>query len=298
MGLVGLILSKLKRKAFIFEVRDVWPDVPIQLGIIENVWMIHLLKWLELRIYAGATHIVVLSEGMKQNLLEKKVPENKITVAENFANRELVRESNEEQPEDTELSRWTDGRFVVVHPGTMGLVNGAGYLVTCAERLQHNEAIRFLLIGEGSEKREIQAQIEAKKLTNIRVLDAKAKKETLQIVSGCQMGTMLVTDEPILQDNSANKFFDFLACGLPIVLNYRGWQKQVLEESGAGKGFAHRDVEGYCAFVEGLATDRDSWHQAHQASQQLAEKYDVNRVADRIWHAITNVRSVPVEALD
>lgn len=298
VGLVGLILSKWKRKPFIFEVRDVWPDIPIQLGFIQNIWMIRILKWFEMKIYKAATHIVVLSEGMRQNLLKKNIPASKVTVAENFSNQTLVSKSKGQQLEDVFLRRWMKDKFVVVHPGTIGLVNGVNYLIACAQRLEHKDAIHFLLIGEGSEKQKMQAQIKEKKLTNIRILDAKSKTETLQIASCCQMGTMLVKNERILWDNSANKFFDFLACGLPVVLNYQGWQKQVLEDSGAGKGFAHMDVEAYCDYIAHLATDQQSWHQAHQASKQLAEEYDVDKIANRIWRVITNERGVFGETLD
>ncbi|AHI57329.1 glycosyltransferase family 4 protein [Listeria ivanovii] len=290
VGLVGLILSKWKRKPFVFEVRDVWPDVPIQLGIIRNARLIQVLKWLEMKIYTEATAIIVLSEGMRQNLLQKKIPDGKITVAENFANRSLVQESNKTPLEDIELKNWMNDKFVVVHPGAMGLVNGVDYLLSCAERLQHNTAIHFLLIGDGSEKQKIQAQLNTKKLSNVRILDTKSKKETLQIISQCQMGTMLVKDEPILWDNSANKFFDFLACDLPVVLNYQGWQKQVLEASGAGKGFNHADEEAYCRYVEHLAADYRSWNQASKASQQLAKKYDVNQIAHRVWQTINKYK--------
>ncbi|MBC1457223.1 glycosyltransferase family 4 protein [Listeria newyorkensis] len=298
VGLVGLILSKCKRKPFIFEVRDVWPDVPVKLGFIQNRGMIRLLKWLEMRIYKSAAHIVVLSEGMKQNLLQKNISASKVTIAENFANQKLVQESNEKELEDVLVKNWMKDKFVVVHPGTMGLVNGVDYLIACAEELQYNDSIHFLLIGEGSEKQKMQAQIKEKQLTNIRILDARSKQETLQVVSRCQMGTMLVKNERILWDNSANKFFDFLACGLPVVLNYQGWQKQALEECGAGKGFSHEEVDAYCTYVVSLAADQRSWEQAHQASKKLAEKYDIDRIANRIWRVIMNTRSVPVETLD
>ncbi|CAM4091451.1 glycosyltransferase family 4 protein [Listeria booriae] len=298
VGLVGLILSKWKRKPFIFEVRDVWPDIPIQLGYIRNIWMIRILKWLEMRIYKAATHIIVLSEGMRQNLLKKKIPASKVTVAENFSNQSLVQKSDGQQLEDVFLRRWMEDKFVVVHPGTIGFVNGVNYLIACAQRLENKDSVHFLLIGEGSEKQKMQAQIKEKRLSNIRILDAKSKKETLQIASRCQMGTMLVKNERILWDNSANKFFDFLACGLPVVLNYQGWQKQVLEDSGAGKGFAHKDVEAYCDYIAHLATDQQSWHQAHQASKRLAEEYDVDKIANRIWRVITNGRGISGETLD
>ncbi|KGL46766.1 hypothetical protein BMT55_15900 [Listeria newyorkensis] len=297
VGLVGLILSKWKRKPFIFEVRDVWPDVPIALGFIRNRVVIRLLKWLEIQIYKSATHIVVLSEGMRQNLLQKNIPVSKVTIAENFANQRLVKESKEMPLKDVLLANWMKGKFVVVHPGTMGLVNGVHYVIACAEKLRHNDSIHFLLIGEGSEKQKMQAEIKKRQLTNIRILDAKPKKETLQIASRCQMGTMLIKNERILWDNSANKFFDFLACGLPVVLNYQGWQKRALEESGAGKGFAHADVDAYCSYVQHLAANQQSWEQAHQASKQLAENYDVDKIANRVWRVITNRRNVPGETL-
>src|SRR5699024_11857116 len=85
IGFPVLILSKLTRKRYVFEVRDVWPDIPIQLGIIKSNFLKKILFIFEKIIYNNAEHIIVLSEGMKKNLLNKNISEEKITVITNLS---------------------------------------------------------------------------------------------------------------------------------------------------------------------------------------------------------------------
>ncbi|MEG0697875.1 MAG: glycosyltransferase family 4 protein, partial [Algoriella sp.] len=162
VGMISLFISKCLRKPYIFEVRDVWPDIPIELGYLKNPLVIYLLKKCEMLIYKNANHIIVLSSGMQTNLIIKGIDSKKITVAENMVNNELVTKIKEKKDielanfERKELFDWMADKFVVVHPGTMGVVNDLDYLLRAAEKLQSNKKIAFLLIGEGSKKIELQ----------------------------------------------------------------------------------------------------------------------------------------------
>ncbi|MBC1371536.1 glycosyltransferase family 4 protein [Listeria booriae] len=282
VGIIGLVLSKIKRKPFIFEVRDVWPDIPIALGYIQNKYIIKYVQRLERKIYKHAAHIVVLSSGMKANLIQKGVPEEKVTIAENLANTNLV---NQIIPEKPLLPFNPANTFTVVHPGTMGPVNGLEYLIEAAEHLQDRN-ITFLLIGEGSEKNKLQQEIKTRNLTNVHILSELPKADIINIMQHCDLGAMNVKDVPILWDNSANKFFDFLAVGLPIILNYPGWQKTLIQEYGAGKGFYYKDIEAYCAYITYLANDAKALAKAKKASSKLSKQFDTDKIATKIWNII------------
>ncbi|MBC1558911.1 glycosyltransferase family 4 protein [Listeria booriae] len=282
VGIIGLALSKIKRKPFIFEVRDVWPDIPIALGHIQNKHVIKIIQRLEKTIYKHAAHIIVLSSGMKANLTQKGIPEEKITIAENLANTNLVSQINPKQPTLPFNPKET---FTVIHPGTMGPVNGLDYIIEVAERLQ-NQNITFLLIGEGSEKARLQQTVQSKNLTNIHILNEQPKADIINIMKFCDLGAMNVKDVPILWDNSANKFFDFLAVGLPIILNYPGWQKTLIQEHGVGRGFYYKDIEGYCAYITYLANNPIALTNAKKASRKLSKQFDANKIATKIWQVI------------
>ncbi|WP_430536409.1 glycosyltransferase family 4 protein [Listeria rocourtiae] len=275
VGIIGVVLSKLKRCPFVFEVRDVWPDIPIELGIIRKKWLVALLKILERWIYKHAAHIIVLSEPMKQNLLQKKIPAHKVTVIENLADIRLAQQMEQQDLNNPELEHFLKTHFVVAHPGTMGLVNGVHYFAEIAEEAaQHG--IAFLLIGDGSEKKQLMETICEQQLTNIKVLNMRSKEEIYRILHHVDIGALTVIDCPILWDNSANKFFDYLAIGLPVVLNYQGWQHQALTNFQAGKGFLHHDKAGLIHYLKTLKNDTKLYQKQRENAKLLGQKYSVN----------------------
>ncbi|MBL3645928.1 glycosyltransferase family 4 protein [Bacillus sp. RHFB] len=232
IGIPAVLISKLKRKKLIFEVRDVWPDVPIELGYINNKYLIKLLKVLELWIYNNSKQIIVLSKGMHQNLLEKGIKSNKITIIENMSNLYLYDEV-QSPIKDNSLKN----KFVCIHPGTMGHVNGLDFVLDVASRLKIvDKDIVFLLIGEGNRKEDLKTRVENEELTNVIFKDSLPKKEIANVIKSSDIGIMCVDNNyKILEDNSANKFFDFLAGGLPVLINYGGWQKEIIEKYICGK---------------------------------------------------------------
>lgn len=282
VGLVGLLLSKVKRIPLVFEVRDVWPDVPVKLGYITNPLLIRALTLIEKMIYNGASEIIALSPAMKARIVSKGIGAEKITVIENMANIEWVAAIEARPPKDEVLHQWMTNRFVIVHPGTMGEVNGLQHLLAVASDMKDFTPVGFLLIGEGSEKAALEQQVETLQLENVKIVDSMSKEELFSLMKQCNMGAMSVKNERILWDNSANKFFDFLAIGLPVVLNYQGWQHTILQDSGAGRGFLYHDRVGYCQFLQDMVRDEQSYKKSRLASKRLSERYDVPLLAGRV----------------
>ncbi|MBC1435177.1 glycosyltransferase family 4 protein [Listeria rocourtiae] len=282
VGVVGLALSKIKRVPFVFEVRDVWPDVPVKLGYLKNRLLIGVLSYLEKQLYKHAVEIVALSPAMKENIVAKGVDIDKVHVVENLANNESMKRIIAKTPTSLTVKSWVKDRFIVIHPGTMGEVNGLQHLLNAACELKDKSHIGFILIGEGSEKAVLQQQVVEQGLENVLILDELPKKEVQSFMKCCDLGAMTVKDVRILWDNSANKFFDFLAAGLPVILNYQGWQHDVLVKSGAGEGFLYADQAGYCRFIEEMAQDKVRYYKAQQASKRLSENYDTERLAARM----------------
>ena len=127
VGIPTLLISKLKRRKYVFEVRDVWPDVPIEMGFIKSKLLQNILFKLEKIIYKHAEHIVVLSEGMKRNLLRKGVNKEKITVITNLSMNQYYDEI------DVKPRDFYRDKLLCIHPGTMGKVNGLDFILDVAE---------------------------------------------------------------------------------------------------------------------------------------------------------------------
>lgn len=234
IAIPGYILSKIHRSKFIFEVRDVWPDIPIGVGVLKNRLLIVLLKKYEYFVYKKADHIIVASEGMYKNLINKGVSKDKVTVITNMANLYLVDSIKKSKTKIKEYNGFKD-KFICIHSGSMGFVNGLDYILNVAKLIEKiDRNIIFILIGEGKEKESLKRRKNKENINNVIFMDILPKKELFFLLKAADIGVMIVKNYKILQDNSANKFFDYLAVGLPILINYGGWQKEVLESHKAG----------------------------------------------------------------
>lgn len=283
VGFTGLIISKILKKKYIFEVRDVWPDVPIQLGFIKNKFLIRGLSKLEMSIYKHAAHIVALSPGMKENLIEKGIPSKKISVIPNLSNNQLMEEITLNKKEILNQYPFLKDKFVCIHAGTMGFVNGLEHILEVANNYR-DENIVFLLVGEGKEKENLKNLKRKYNLNNVYILDSLSKIEVLKLVKASDVGMMSVSDFPILQDNSANKFFDYLAAGKPVVLNYLGWQNNVLRENNAGKGFHYQDGENYYSYLKQLRENKELYAETSKSAKELAiKRYDSVKLSQQLY---------------
>ena len=286
IGLPAVLISKIKHNKLIFEVRDVWPDVPIELGYIKNKLIIKLLKVFELWIYKNSEHIIVLSEGMYNNLINKGINKNKITIIENMANLYLY-DGIKEVHKDSYLK----DKFVCIHPGTMGHVNGLDFILDVAKHtLKIDEDIVFLLIGDGKRKEHLKKRVKEENLTNVIIKDSLPKKEIVKIIKASDIGIMCVDNKyKILEDNSANKFFDFLAAGLPVLINYEGWQKKVLEKYNCGK--SDLKPEGMASTIIKLKKDNEHRKKMGKNSRILAEnKYSDIIAKHKLLSIIKNIQ--------
>lgn len=276
IGIPAIIISKIKRKPYIFEVRDVWPDIPVELGYIKSKIFAKLLFFVEKTIYYYASHVVVLSEGMKENLLKKGVPLDKVTVITNLS-------MNEDYDKETtkNVEKNQNNKIKCIHHGTMGLVNGLDFILDVAKTYP-NEEIEYHLIGDGNQKERLKKRIKEEKIPYIYIKDNMLKDEVIEEVLSSDIGIMSVENYKILEDNSANKFFDYLAAGLPVLINYEGWQKEVLEGNYAGKSFDFNDKEGFYQFVLKLKNNKKLKEEYGRNAKKLAiNKYDVRLLANQ-----------------
>ncbi|MGL5479581.1 MAG: glycosyltransferase family 4 protein [Clostridium sp.] len=274
VGIPGIILSLFKRARFIFEVRDVWPDIPIELGYLNNFAIVKIVRVFEKFIYGRADKIVVLSDGMRDNLLKKSVKEDKIEVITNLANINLFNDISIEKSILLKKFGIESDKFVCIHPGTMGVVNDLGFILRVAEEtLKVDKDITFILIGEGKEKEKLIKYQKERNLSNVYIKDGLPKKEIVKIIKSCNLGIMCVADFKILEDNSANKFFDFLAAGLPIFINYEGWQAKALKSHNAGYSFKYKEHEEMAKKIIDLKERKISFES--EKIKKLAEKYSL-----------------------
>jgi len=239
IGIPAIIKKWVHKTPFIFEARDIWPEAVIAIGAIKNKILQKILFFLEHLIYKNAAAIVPLSVDMKNSIISRypKLAEKPIEVIENIA------EINRFQTGDTNKTSFLKNkigfqpRFTILYAGAFGKVNGLKYVIELARNLASiDPTIVFILIGSGAEKKELisKAKEEGVLNKNIFFLDSVSKQDLPQLYHECNMGSSFVIPIKELWANSANKFFDSLAAGKPILINYKWWQKEVINKEKIG----------------------------------------------------------------
>lgn len=235
VGYVALVLKKLKKWRFIFEVRDLWPEFPIEIGAIKNKFLIRYLRGLEKRIYQNAEYVVALSPGMKEGVLSVGIPGNKVCVIPNMSKPE---EFFPHEPSVTISERFNIdlNKFNAIHFGSMGKANGLDYIIDAAilAAKQGHDDLNFIFMGDGATLPGLRQKVEMNSLKNVQFLGSHNMKVVAEIVNCCQVTITSFLDLPILYTNSPNKLFDSLSAGKPVIVNSAGWTKELVENENCG----------------------------------------------------------------
>ena len=205
IAIPALWRKMIKKTPFVFEVRDVWPGVPIAMGVFKNAFLQKLLYAFEKHIYRKAAVIVPLSTGMDENI-KKRYPNDKSVVIPNIS--EINRFDDIKKEVDIDVPA---GKKVLLYAGTLGNVNGVGYIVEmAAQTIKYNPNVWYYLIGAGKEKEGIISQAKELGVLNKNVIffNPVKKNDLHYVYSIVTVGSSFVIDIPALWDISANKFFD------------------------------------------------------------------------------------------
>jgi glycosyltransferase involved in cell wall biosynthesis len=231
----AMMIKWLKGIPFIFEVRDLWPEAPIQMGAIKNRLLIKLLYWFEKRIYVSAAHVVALSPGMKEGVMKYGISDQKVSMIPNMSKKDEFydRPKNKAIAEEFGINL---NKFNAVHFGSMGEANNLEYIIDAAENLKKKniEYIDILFLGSGGMENKLKQRCEAECLLNVKFLGRHSMRTVSEIVNICDASIVSFANLPILYTNSPNKLFDSLSAGKPIIVNSAGWTKNMVEDNHCG----------------------------------------------------------------
>ena len=282
----GIVASRWNHMPMVFEVRDLWPAIPIAVGALKSRPAIVAAQLLERAAYAGAAHIVALSPGMKAGVEAAGVASEKITVIPNLCDPERFQVPASAGEEFRQRYPWLADRPLVLYAGTLGFVNGVDYLVrVAADMLTRDPEVRFLILGHGREERALQALSEQLGVRdrNLFFLPSVPKAQMPAVLSAATLATSLVTDVPCMQDNSANKVFDALAAGRPLALNYGGWQAELLEREQFGLRLPARDAVAAAAMLASKLRDSQWLAEAGARAARVGrEHFSADSAAHRL----------------
>lgn len=234
MALPGIVAARRWRAPLVFEVRDLWPEAPIQMGALRSPLAQRLARLLERAVYRSASEVVALSPGMRAGVVAGGVDPEHVVLIPNASDLDLF--SPDVDPGDLRARLGLGDAFVCAYFGTMGEANDLTQVIDAATILRdHGESdVRFVLQGDGKRRAELERLVRERGLDNVLLLPAGDKHAAARLAATADACMTIFKDVPILATNSPNKLFDGFAAGRPAIVNTDGWQRTLVEEHEAG----------------------------------------------------------------
>jgi len=277
VGLIGRFLKSLFRIPYYFEIGDLWPDAPIEMGFVPNKYLQRMLLSMERFIYREAEALIALSPAIA-SALEKKMPGKPIHLISNMSDCEFYRPMDRRQK--TEELFDVRGKFVISYIGALGIANGLERLLACAEEVRENPSIQFLIAGDGAQREFIQREVVRQALANVSVLDFVDRAGVQEIMEITDAVFICYQSFPILSTGSPNKYFDGLAGGKLIIVNFPGWIREEIEAEDCGFYVDPNQSNSFSRQIATYLYDRSKLAVAQKNARSLAErKYARSRLS-------------------
>lgn len=276
----GIIGPWAKRKfaiPYIFEVRDLWPDAPIEVGAIRHPLLIKLLYGLEQKIYRHALKIVALSPGIAANI-RKKNPDKEIHIIPNFADTDIFYPADKDSKflEKCGLKN----AFTIAYAGAIGQVNAVEEILELAKLAQdEGKDFQFIVMGKGSHLPQLLQTASSYELKNFHHIPFGSKQEVAKILNAADMAFISFDHLPVLKTNSPNKFFDALAAGKATLVNHKGWVYELVKTHHLGLYYNPKKPSETLAKIEKLALDKSELAQMQSNARKLSEQYFSKEIA-------------------
>jgi len=280
----------IRRKPFLLEVRDLWPEFGVSMGVLKNPIMIALGRWLEKFLYRRATHILVNSPAYKDYMVGKGVRENKITFIPYGTDVDMFNPRVDGSSIRNELG--LQDKFIVLYAGALGQANDIDTILRAAERLSHRvhrdseknlknsvdsaaekDRICFILFGDGKERPRLQVEAERMKLSNVIFAGVRPKKDMPQVVASADVCLAILQDIPMFRTTYPNKVFDYMAAGRATVLVIDGVSRKLIESSYGGVFVQPNDDETLADTILDLLKNMDIVKQMGQNAREYLVKH-------------------------
>lgn len=273
-ALPGIAARWLRGKPFVFEVRDLWPELPRAMGVIRNPLVLLLMDWLEFVAYHSANSCVALSPGIAQGIARRGVPESRVVTAPNGCDLDLFAPDAVEPV--TEILGLPPEAFVATFTGAHGVANGLGAVLDGAAELRARGRtdIFFVFVGDGKEKPALVERAHREKLDNCLFADPMPKKTLARFLCRrANVGLMILDNvSAFYYGTSPNKFFDYLASSKPVLVNYPGWMAEMVTAHDAGVAVPPQDPVAFADALVRMADGRAAAAEMGLRGRNLAQR--------------------------
>jgi colanic acid biosynthesis glycosyl transferase WcaI len=254
VGVAAALIARMRRVAFVYDVQDIWPESAVLSGMLQPGPLVRLMSRLELIVYRQAAHILVTTDGAKENLISKGVPENKVSVMPHWIDERVFTPVGEETRAVVRTREGWDGRFVVMFAGNLGLVQGLDTVIDAAATLPESGNTLIVIVGDGTDRERLQARTQAMGLGDrVQFIGRQPAATMPDFFSAADALLVHLKKSDLSRLVIPTKTLAYLAAGRPIIMAMEGAAADLVTRAGAGIAVPPDDV---MKLVEGIETLR------------------------------------------
>lgn len=277
----GWALSAVRRKPFVFELRDIWPASITAVGAMKDSFAISMLERIEMFLYRRADSIIAVTHAFKKELVERGIDSNKIDVVRNGV--DLTKYEPAVKAVELANQYGLAGKFVAGYVGTHGMAHGLEHIVQVAEKLKHNDNIRFVFAGGGAARQKVVDLVKEKNLSNVVLIDRQPKEMMPKIWSLCDVSLVPLVNSELFRTVIPSKIFECMGMGIPTIMSVpKGEATQIIEETKSGIVVESENVEQITQAIELLHTDAKLYSDIRSSSIAAAPSFSRDLMADKM----------------
>ena len=283
-ALSGRTLHFFKRKPWIMEVRDLWPDSIKSVGAMKEGVVLRYFSKEEKWCYKSATKIVVVTDTFKKVIAEKGIPEEKISVVKNGANLDLF--TPREKSPELVRKYGLEGKVVLGYVGTIGMAHKLDFLIDCVKELS---GCKLMILGAGAEKDGLVKKVADENIDNVFFVDPVSKDKVADYVALQDLALVNLRRDPLFTTVIPSKIFETSAMHIPIMLGVDGEARELVEKYGAGLFYEPENKEDFLAKLNRLLSDKELYAACQAGCDRLAKDFDRKLLAENMIETIESV---------
>ena len=275
-AVAGYMASVCKRKPWIMEVRDLWPESIKAVGAMDQSRILKILDQLVLFLYRKADRIVVVTDAFKERIIACGVESRKISVVKNGVH---LHQYKQKEKNNTLVKKYQlENKFIVAYIGTHGMAHKLDFILDCAKDV-HEKAIHFLFIGDGAFKARLVAQANKLNLSNVTLLDAIPKSEVADYISIIDVALINLRKSDTFKKVLPSKIFENAAMGKPILLGVEGEAQELVTSYDAGLCFEPENKKDFFEKLNSICQNKEQYKKHQKGCQILAKAFDRKTLA-------------------
>ncbi|MEO8312691.1 MAG: glycosyltransferase family 4 protein [Caldimonas sp.] len=270
-------VGAVKRRPYVFELRDLWPESIAAVGAMKSSWLLRALERLELFLYRRAARVISVTHAFRANLAGRGIDPTKVAVVTNGV--DVARFSP--RPKDEALVRelGLEGKFVAGYVGTHGMAHALETLLDAAVLLRDDPSIRLLLLGDGARKAALVERARTLGLDNVVFVDSVAKDEVARYWSLLDVSIIHLRRTPLFETVIPSKLFECMGMGIPVLHGVAGESAGIVERERAGWVFEPENAGALAGLLRGLRADPAAIAACRERCLAAARHYDRRTLA-------------------